>query len=54
MDDEDYEPPVNRMLRGKALDKALSFIAASRDSYTSEAVLDVAQAFYDFLKGDDK
>lgn len=45
---------IDEVLREKALEKALKFIAASHDDYTSEAVIDVAEIFYDFLKGETK
>lgn len=61
MEDEYYEPPVSRMLRGKALDKAISAYAAIVPHSTfdpntthSDLIIDVADKFYQFLKGEDK
>ena len=61
MEDQEYEPPINAMLRGKALDKAISAYAAitarhdlNPDESHSDMILNVANKFYQFLKGEDK
>ena len=60
---EDYldEPPINANLRKHALDRAISAYAAIVPHSTfdpntthSDLIIDVADKFYQFLKGEDK
>ena len=51
---EDEDPPINAHLRGKALSWAISFIVASEDEFDADDTVEVAQTFYEFLKGDTK
>lgn len=58
---EDQDPPIDAMLRGKALQMAISAYVAvvphshlDPDDTHSDCIVSVARTFYNFLKGDNK
>ena len=59
---EDQDPPIDAHLRGKALQQAISMYAVFMQHANfdpngvphSDHVVDIANKFYQFLKGDNK
>lgn len=50
---DDQEPPIDAMLRGKALQHAIAHFGGSAWRYADpETVIETATKFYKFLKGE--
>lgn len=52
---EDQDPPIDAHLRGKALQQAIAHFGGGAWRYADpEIVIETANKFYQFLKGDTK